>query len=53
MKKLGKGGWNQTYTARYDTQDGQFDGVFKPLKKPDPDWKPIENTWTAREIGIN
>jgi hypothetical protein len=54
MTRLGKGKFNEVFTSRYDSPDGEFRGVFKPLKKPDPTrTQVVEKTWVAGEIGID
>jgi len=54
MKRLGKGKYNEVFTARYETPDGELRGVFKPMKKPDVTrTEPVEKTWVAGKIGID
>jgi hypothetical protein len=54
MKKLGSGAFNSVFTARYDTSNGVFKGVFKPLAPPDKTGAHrVERGWVASKTGID
>jgi hypothetical protein len=54
MTKLGSGAFNSVFTAHYNTSDGVFKGVFKPLTDPDLTRKnKVERGWVAAKTGID
>lgn len=54
LAPLGSGAFNTVFTAKYQTSEGEFVGVFKPLAKPDPTrTTPVERGWVASRTGID
>lgn len=52
MTKLGSGAFNTVFKADYNTSEGVFKAVFKPLAVPDG-FTQIEHGWVAHYTGIS